>query len=234
MSLWIRVKRIIKSKFWKWRNSTPPDKSLKENLAKMESYLQEIKKSSLKLGKEKGRLESRIRSLEKTEEDFAREARQALKIGENQQAEMALREKYNISKRKEKIKENIHLLEDRIESLENSKEALKNRIQIFRTKQIELDALQNASEAELRIQEITAGMSEEVFDNVGHAVEESEKRLEEIQAKVEATREILAEKEFSSLPGAFEEGKKIDYEDMDEEEYDKLLKEMKKSLKNDE
>ncbi len=77
LSLWARIKRIIKSKIWNWKNSTPPEKSLKKNLAKMESYLQEIKKSSLKLGKEKGRLENRLKSLEQTEEEFVQEARQA-------------------------------------------------------------------------------------------------------------------------------------------------------------
>ncbi|MFP4588424.1 MAG: PspA/IM30 family protein [Candidatus Bipolaricaulota bacterium] len=220
MNLWLRLKTLVKAKLRKWRNNDEPRVVLQKNLAKMEKYLQEIKKSSLELGREKGTLQRRLERLNYAIEEYEKEARQALALGEEQQAEIALKEKYNVLRRKKRIEENVQTLNERITSLERSKDALKNRIEIFRTKEAELDALRSASEAELRISEITAGMSEETFSDINNAVKESERKLQEIQAKVKATRQLLDQEEgtkFDEEMGALDEVELSSKSDPEEE-----------------
>ena len=232
MALWPRLKALIKSKIRKWRNDDDPREVLRKNLAKMERYLQKIKKSSLELGREKGTLQRRLQRLNKAIEEFDEEAKEALKLGEENQAEMALKEKYQVIERKRKLESNLKLLEKRILSLERSKDTLKNRIEIFRTKEAELDALRSASEAELRISEITAGMNEDTFDDINRAVQQSERKLEQIQAKVKATRELMSEKDLTDLEGAV--GQPELDEGEDEMDPEKELEQMKESLKQEE
>lgn|GEM_PF-6113112 len=210
MSIWRRVKNLFMAKLRSLRDSNDPREVLKENLQQMERYLQRIEKSRLELGREKVNMQRRIERLEETVADYQQEARGAVKIGEEQQARLALQEKYNALKMKERLEGHLQRLEDRIRSLERSKDILKNRIEIFRTKEVELDALRSASEAELRIHEITSGMSEGVFSNINEAVRDSEEKLSEIQAKITATREMMEEE------GIGLEGLPEDLEEMDE------------------
>ena len=231
MNLWLRIKNLIKAKLRRFRDSEDPRDALRKNLSRMEAYLQEIKKSSLKLGREKGKLRRRLDRLNNAVSEYEQEAQTALEIGEEKQAELALKEKYEVLKRKKKIQENIGSLEKRITSLERSKESLRNRIEIFRTKEAELDALRSASEAELRIQEITAGMSEDVFSDINDAVHESEKKLEEIQAKVKATRELVEQEGYKSLPENEEKIEDMDG-DLGENQMEEELERLKKSIEN--
>lgn len=234
MNLWARIKTLVKAKLRSWRKNEDPREALRKNLAKMEKYLQQIKKSSLELGREKGTLRRRVERLDHAVEEYEEEAREALKLGEEKQAELALKEKYNVLHRKKQLQENIQALKERIVALERSKDTLKNRIEIFRTKEAELDALRSASEAELRINEITAGMSEDAFTDINQAVRESERKLQQIQAKVKATQEIMEGGDLTNLRDKLDqigEGEtEVDMSDLDENGPEHDLKRLKRSL----
>lgn len=231
MNLWLRIKSLIKAKLLRWRNSEDPRDVLRSNLNEMENYLQKIKKSSLKLGREKGNLKRRINRLEQSIDEYEDEAREALKLDREQQAELALKEKYEVQKRKKRLLENVNALEERIATLERSKDALKNRIEIFRTKEAELDALRSASEAELRIHEIAAGMSDEVFSDIHEAVRESERRLKQIQSKVQATRELAAQKSASDSERTLSQ---VDSEERFQSKVQRELQQLEESIQNGE
>lgn len=190
MSIWRRVKNLVLAKMRNLRDSKDPREVLKKDLSRMKGYLEQMEEKREKLSQQKANMEKWIKRLEETITNYQQEAQSAVEIGEEGQAKLALQEKHRAVETKRGVEECVKQLEEEIRSLEGSERALENRIKIFRTKGAELDALRDASKAELRVREITSGISEEVSSSIQETIRESEQRLREIQAKLAATEEI--------------------------------------------
>jgi len=188
------VKRVIRLVKIKLKNRKPPPDPLtvlQGELQQMDDKLQEIKRSSLELGKSRIQLDHRVRDLQKTINSYQDQARKALKLGREDLAELALRNKNSARETQDQLQHKIDRLGEQIQELERAKEMLINEITIYKIKRDEMELTRKAAQAELSVQERRWGVAaQESANDIQEAFRRLEGEINEIQAEVEATREL--------------------------------------------
>jgi phage shock protein A len=190
VTVWSRVVRIFKARVRRKRQQDPII-ILQRELQLMDEKVLRVKRSSLALGKSKIQLEHRIRDLGKKTEDYQREARKALRLGREDLAKLALKSKQTTVSTQELLRSKVEMLEHRIAESERLKEELASKIMIYKIKRDEIELTRSAAKAELSTEELKLGLSmEDPFFDSQEAFKRLEDEVEELNAQVEATREL--------------------------------------------
>lgn len=191
MSVWSRVKRLIKVKLGKRNRPADPLRVVQRDLELMDEQVRLVKSNCLALGKHKIQLEHRIGDLGKHADRYQNEARRALRLGREDLAKLALANKQNTAVTQRQLQIKADALAQRIAEFERLKEELINRIMIFKIKRDELTLSRSTAQAELSAEEMRLGLSlEGDFADSQEALHELEIEIRQIQAQVEATRQL--------------------------------------------
>ena len=203
MNLWARLVTLIRIKLRKLgQQNEDPMAILERLIGDMDQNLQKLGRQVLELGRTKGRLQTEVAKLDGFIHRYETQAREALKLSDEATAREALLAKQKAKSAKENLDGELTKLGNWMAALERSKAGLKNRIQIYKTKRDELKLLKEAASVELDVRQVSAGIStDDVLQDIKATIERGEQEIKEIQAKVEATRELEEETLAPGLEG---------------------------------
>jgi phage shock protein A len=168
-------------------------------LANLEQSRQDIRRSLVEVNAGRVRLEKQQRQLKNWIDRYDEQAQAALLANDDDLAWEALQRKQTAVARQAELEQDLNSLERQLTSLKQSQANLDRKITLFRTKKDTLKALHTSSEAQLRVQEALAGVSEELTD-VNSTVQRTERRIGEMQARAEAIEEQLDTVTHHSFP----------------------------------
>ncbi len=194
MSVWARIKRLVKVKLSKRNRPSDPLRVLQRDLELMDEQVRQVKSNCLALGKHKIQLEHRIRDLGKHADRYQNEARRALRLDREDLAKLALANKQNTATTQRQLQRQAEALGQRIAEFERLKEELINKIMIFKIKRDELTLSRSTAQVELSAEEMRLGLSlDGDYADSREALHELESEIRQIQARVDATRQLSGE-----------------------------------------
>lgn len=200
VSVWSRIVRLLKIRLGRRNKPKDPLRVLQRDLALMDEKVLQVKRNSLTLGKHKIQLEHRIRDLEKHAQRYQDEARKALRLGREDLAQLALRNKQSTLDTREQLQSKVDDLAQRIADFERLKEEMANKIMIFKIKRDEIMLTRSTAQAELSAEEMRMGLSlEGGFEDSQEALRQMESEMRQIQSQLEATRQLSDESDLLPL-----------------------------------
>ncbi len=168
-----------------------PKQALDFGLVKMQENLQKVSRSLLDVAAAKRKLEMQRERLDENIANYERQAREALSLGREDLARVALERKQESVARRDELERSIGSVDSQLQSLERSRTSLRASIDNFRMRKEELAAVYDAARAQLQVRETLAGVSKEITD-VGSAIQRAEDRIVETRVRVEALDELVA------------------------------------------
>ncbi len=162
--------------------------------------LQEVRRGIVDVTTSKRRLELQRAKLQESLDRLTDQARQALSMGREDLARLALERKAIAQQQVTDLDRQIHTLEQEQAKLEQAEMRLRAKVEAFRTRKEVIKAQYSAAEAQVRINEAITGVSEEMTD-VGLAIERAEQKAEQMQARASAIDELLASGALEDLTG---------------------------------
>jgi phage shock protein A len=153
--------------------------------------LQQVRRGIVDVTTSKRRLEIQRGQLQQKVDQLTEQAKQALAVGHEDLARMALERKALAQQQITELDQQIATLEQEQAKLEQAEMRLRTKVEAFRTRKEVIKAQYSSAEAQVRINEAVTGISEEMAD-VGLALERAERKTEELQARAGAIDELLA------------------------------------------
>jgi phage shock protein A len=166
--------------------------SLDNSLVELEQRRQDIRRSLVEINTARLRLEKQHDQLVASIARYDEQAQAALVAAQDDLAWEALQRKQAAVARRAEVETDLANLDRQLTSLKQSQIKLDRKIALFRSKKEVLTALHTTSQAQLRVQETLAGVSEELAD-VGNTIQRVESRIHEMQARAEAIDDLVAE-----------------------------------------
>lgn len=164
-----------------------PEEKLNDAASELRDELSTIKTALSRVNRQKKRQEVRVSQLESDIEEYNRQAKQAVKNGQDDVARKALSRKYEKIRQLDTVYQTITELEDKQSRIESQKEKLKTSLQQVRTKKETLQARHTAAEANTNASEALTGLDEK---NIGEAVSDMRMEIEKLEARKDASDEL--------------------------------------------
>jgi len=191
-----RMSTIIKSKINKLLGKfEDPRETLDYSYEMQLEALQKVKRGVAEVTTSKKRLELQKAKLEQNITKLSEQAREALKVGREDLARLALERKKQLELELESLNQQIAGLQKEQDKLMATEQRLATKIEAFRTKKETIKAQYSAAEAQVRVTETISGISEEMSD-VGLAIQRAEEKTETMKARAAALDEL---QEFGTL-----------------------------------
>lgn len=192
MSFFARLKALFGAKV----NQTlegmdDPRASLDYSLTRLQASLRQISDSLVEVSTARRSLEAQRGQVQKTIDKTEEQARQAVRVGREDLAARALERKVIAQERLNGLNNSIASLDTQVESLKTSQANLRQKIELFQTRKEELKALYDSSRAQLKVKEVTSGVSKDLAD-AAHAIERAESRIQSMQSRVDAIDDLIA------------------------------------------
>jgi phage shock protein A len=192
MGLWQRFKLIFKSK----ANSAldraeDPRQTLDYSYEKQLELLQKVRRGVADVATSRKRLELQIQGLAQQESKLEQQARAALAGGREDLAREALTRRSGLHQQIADLQAQLATLQDQEEKLTAAAQALQSKVEAFRTRKETIKATYSAAEAQTKINEAFAGISDELGD-VGLAIQRAEDKTQQMQARAGAIDELVA------------------------------------------
>lgn len=152
-------------------------------LDKVQLALKQIRAAKQRLAAKTGEVRRKL-------PDLQQEARQALLLGREDRARIALERRALVALELESLESQlaeVELEEQRLSLIEGR---LSGQIEAFYARQEVIAARYSAAEAQVRLQEALTGLSEELSD-LGKALEQTEMKTEEMQARAYAIDQLV-------------------------------------------
>jgi len=169
-----------------------PSASLDFSLTKLEENRRQLSRSLIEVSAAKRRLENQRDQMAAAVKKHEQQARAAVEAGRDDLARTALERKHEAEARRAELEANIASLERQAENLKQTQINLDRKITLFRSKKEELKSVYDSSQAQLRVREALAGISEDLAD-VGNTIQRAEARIQELQSRAEAIDALVAE-----------------------------------------
>jgi phage shock protein A len=151
---------------------------------------QRVKKGIASVIVARKRLELEKASLEEEAARLDRSAREAVAVGKENLAEIAIQRKVQRAGQIEALGKQIESLCHEQDRLVDMNRRLETKIEAFCTEKETIKARYSAARAKVGIQEATTGLGKEM-DYVGYAVRMAEEKTREMQARSEALDELV-------------------------------------------
>jgi len=191
-----RMSTIVKSKVNKLLGKfEDPRETLDYSYQMQLEALQKVKRGVADVTTSKKRLELQKAKLEQNINKLSEQAREALKIGREDLARLALERKKQLELELESLNQQIGELQKEQDKLSATEKRLSTKVEAFRTKKETLKAQYSAAEAQVKVTETISGISEEMSD-VGLAIQRAEEKTEDMKARAAALDEL---QEFGTL-----------------------------------
>lgn len=192
MGLISRMTTLIKVKLSRLLDrAEDPRETLDYAYERQLQLLQEVRRGIVDVTTSKRRLELQRAKLQESLEKLTQQARQAVAVGREDLARLALERKAVAQQQITTLDQQIASLEQEQAKLEQAETRLRAKVETFRTRKEVIKAQYSAAEAQVRINEAVTGISEEMAD-VGLALERAEQKTEQLQARAGAIDELLA------------------------------------------
>jgi phage shock protein A len=209
MGILSRMSTIFKAKINKILDAAEdPHETLEYSYQRQLELLQKVKRNLADVVASKKRLELQVVRLKENMERLERQAKEALQLGREDLATVALERKQVLAAQLEGLEEQIKGLEQEQEKLATVEARLQAKVEAFRTKKEVIKAQYSAAQAQVKISEAVTGLSEELAD-VSLAIQRAEEKTERMRARAEAIDELVAK---GVLEDALESGDPLEAE----------------------
>jgi len=168
-----------------------PGQTLDYSYQKQIEQLQGLRRSIADVVTSEKRLELQEAQVNQQIEKLDGQARQALGVGREDLARLALERKQSLQTQLATFDQQIVQLKDQQQKFVVMEQRLSSRVESFRTQKEMVKAQYNAASAQVRIQEAATGLSEEMSD-VNLAVERAQDKVLQMQARAQAMDELTA------------------------------------------
>lgn len=214
MGLWQRFTLIFKSKANKALDKAEdPRETLDYSYEKQLELLQKVRRGVADVATSRKRLELQIQGLSQQEAKLQDQAKAALAGGREDLAREALTRRSGLHQQIADLHVQLGTLQEQEEKLIVAAQQLQTKVETFRTKKETIKATYSAAEAQTKINEAFAGISDELGD-VGLAVQRAEDKTAQMQARAGAIDELVASGALSDVSGMGKDNITIELERM--------------------
>jgi len=190
MGMLERMSTVVKSKVNKLLNKfEDPRETLDYSYQMQVKALQKVKRGVADVTTSKKRLELQKAKLEQNIKKLTDQAKEALRLGREDLAKLALERKKQLELELVSLNQQILELQKEEEKLVATEKRLASKVESFRTKKETIKAQYSAAEAQVKINETISGISEEMSD-VGLAIQRAEEKTEHMKARAAALDEL--------------------------------------------
>ncbi|HKV84154.1 MAG TPA: PspA/IM30 family protein [Ktedonobacterales bacterium] len=168
-----------------------PGQTLDYSYQKQLEQLQNLRRSIADVVTSEKRLELQEAQINQQSEKLDGQAKQALTMGREDLARLALERKQGLQSQLATFDQQIAQLKDQQQKFVAMEQRLSARVESFRTQKEMVKAQYGAAQAQVRIQEAATGISEEMSD-VNMAVERAQDKVLQMQARASAMDELTA------------------------------------------
>lgn len=191
MGILSRLSTIFKAKANKFlEGAEKPEEILEYSYEKQLELLQKVRRNMAEMVASKKRLELQALRLKENLGKLEARAKEALKLGREDLAAVALEQKVEIQAQLTGLEEQVENLAQEQEKLVAAEARLRTKVEAFRSKKEMVKAQYSAAEAKVKIGEAATGLSEELAD-VGMAIGRAEEKTEKMQARAAAIDELV-------------------------------------------
>ncbi len=231
MGLWQRFKLIFNSKAnAALDKAEDPRQTLDYSYEKQLELLQKVRRGVADVATSRKRLELQIQGLAQQEAKLEEQARAALAGGREDLAREALTRRSGLHQQIADLQGQLATLQDQEEKLTAAASQLQVKVESFRTKKETIKATYSAAEAQTKINEAFAGISNELGD-VGLAVQRAEDKTAQMQARAGAIDELVASGALTDASGLGKDSLTVELERMaSENEVNTQLEALKREL----
>jgi phage shock protein A len=195
-----RMSTVVKAKISKLLDrAEDPAETLEYSYQKQIELLQNVKKGIADVVTSKKRLQLQEQALQQQVVKLDTQARQALAVGKEDLARMALERKNVAQTELQSLDTQIAQLEQQQEQLTASEQKLRAKIEQFRSKKEVIKAQYSAAEAQVRISEAATGVGGEEMADIGLAMQRALDKTENMKARADAVQELEAAGTFEDL-----------------------------------
>ncbi len=190
MGMLSRMSTVVKSKMNRiLDNAEDPRETLDYAYEKQLDMLRKVKKGVVEMVTTKRQIETQAKKVRSNIERLEVQASQALQIGREDLARLALQRMEASKTELEGLSNQIENLEREQEKLTQAEKRVQAKVQAFRNKKEIIKAQYNAAQAQVRIGSALSGISEEMGD-VSLAIEKAENKTESLKARAGAIDEL--------------------------------------------
>ncbi|MBU6312216.1 MAG: PspA/IM30 family protein [Actinomycetales bacterium] len=231
MGLWQRFKLIFKSKANKALDKAEdPRETLDYSYEKQLELLQKVRRGVADVATSRKRIELQIQSLDQQTNKLSEQAKAALAGGREDLAREALTRKSGLQTQIADLQAQLAQLQDQEDKLVAASQQLQAKVEAFRTKKETIKATYSAAEAQTKINEAFAGISDELGD-VGLAVQRAEDKTAQMQARAGAIDELVASGALEDVSSSGKDNLTLELERMaNQSQVDKELEAMRLEL----
>jgi len=231
MGLWQRFTMIFKSKASKALDrAEDPRETLDYSYEKQLELLQKVRRGVADVATSRKRLELQIAGLAQQEAKLDQQARAALAGGREDLAREALTRKSGLHQQIADLTEQLAGLQAQEDKLTAAAQQLQAKVEAFRTKKETIKATYSAAEAQTKINEAFAGISDELGE-VGLAMQRAEDKTAQMTARASAIDELVASGALEDVTAGGKDNITLELERMaSESEVNAQLEAMKKEL----
>ena len=231
MGLWQRFKLIFKSKANKALDKAEdPRETLDYSYEKQLELLQKVRRGVADVATSRKRIELQIQSLAQQTNKLSEQAKAALAGGREDLAREALTRKSGLQTQIADLQAQLAQLQEQEDKLVAASQQLQAKVEAFRTKKETIKATYSAAEAQTKINEAFAGISDELGD-VGLAVQRAEDKTAQMQARAGAIDELVASGALEDVSSSGKDNLTLELERMaNQSQVDKELEAMRLEL----
>ncbi len=203
MGIGRRLSLIFKAKANKALDrAEDPRETLDYSYEKQLEMLQKVRRGVADVATSRKRLELQMQQLQNSGDKLQQQASQAVAAGRDDLAREALTRRSGVTQQMTDLQTQHAALQAEEEKLTLAAQRLQAKVDAFRTRKETIKATYTAAEAQTKIGEAFAGISEEMGD-VGLAMQRAEDKTAQMQARAGAVDELLASGalEDVSVPG---------------------------------
>jgi len=189
---WDRLKASIEAKLNKLLdNFEDPREQLDYAYDKLIQQLHNVEMALSRAITARKKLEFELERINERIEDLEDKARRALQAGREDLAKKALERKYVLTSQKKALEERIADMKEDEENLIEVRDKLRIKVDLFKAKKEQLKSEYEASKAQVEVQEMLTGLSDD-FSSAARVIERAESKVDEMKARAAALDELIA------------------------------------------
>ena len=202
MGLVGRMNTIVKAKISRLLSRfEDPRETLDYSYEKQLELLNRVRRGVVDVAASKKRLEFQVTKLRENAQRLTEQAKQAIKMGREDLAKIALERKHQSMAEIASLETQIQGLQGEQEKLEAAEKRLNAKVETFRNRKEVIKAQYSAAEAQVKVTEAVTGISEEMED-VGLAAQRAEQKTEDMKARAAALDELVEKGTLADVTGA--------------------------------
>ena len=211
MGMFARMSTIVKSKMNRILDSAEdPRETLDYSYEQQREMLQNVKRGVVEMVSAKRRIQQQATKVQENIVRLDQQARQAIEVGREDLARLALQRKQTALIELQALDEQISGMELEQEKLTLAEQRLQAKVEAFRTKKEIIKAQYTAAQAQVRIGSALSGLSEEMGD-ISMAIERAENKTDQMRSTAGAIDELASSGVLEDFTGRQDDiGRQLD------------------------